>query len=109
MFTPPVIGKNQVMKNLMFANSPSMDSGNIMTETSRQSLSSQLARVIATNLICLALFILFCTAMTFGSPSLLLSYWNEHRAASVVVFMVSIVSIPGIVELAFSRWGLWQA
>ncbi len=74
-----------------------------MTETSRQFLSKQLARVIAINLICLALFIAFCTFMTFGSPSLLLSYWNGHRAASVVVIMISIVSIPGLVELTASQ------
>jgi hypothetical protein len=80
----------------------------MITETSRQPLSKQLARVIAINLICLALFITFCTVMTFGSPSLLLSYWNEHRAASVVLIMISLVSIPGLVELTASRLGLWQ-
>jgi hypothetical protein len=91
------------MKILMFA-TPSMDSGNIMTETSRQWLRHELTRVIAINLSCLSLFVAFCAVMSFGSPSLLLSYWNEHRAASIVLIMISLVSIPGLVEIALSRW-----
>lgn len=75
-----------------------------MTETSRQSLGHQLTRVIAINLSCLALFIAFCAVMTLGSPTLLLTFWNEHRATSVIVIMISIVSIPGLVEIALSRW-----
>jgi hypothetical protein len=86
-----------------------MDSGNIMNDTSRPLLGNQLVGVIAINLICVVFFIAFCAVMTFGSPSLLLTYWSEHRAASVVIIMISIVSIPGLVELALSRRGLWQA
>lgn len=97
------------MKIVMFANTPSLDSGNIMSETSRQSLGQQLTRVIAINLSCLALFIVFCAVMTLGSPSLLLAFWNEQRATSVVGIMILIVSIPGLVEIALSRWRLWQA
>jgi hypothetical protein len=92
------------MKILMFANSLSMASGNIMNEPSRQTLGHKLTRVIAINLSCLTLFIAFCAAMTLGSPSLLLTFWNEHRATSVVVIMILIVSIPGLVEIALSRW-----
>lgn len=79
-----------------------------MTESSRHSLGQQLTHVIAINLICLALFIAFCTVMTFGSPSLLLAFWNEHRVTSVVLIMISLVLIPGLVEIALSRWRLWQ-
>ena len=75
-----------------------------MTETSRQTFGRELTRVILINLSCLSLFIAFCAVMTLGSPSLLLSFWNEHRAASVLVIMISIVSIPGLVEIALSRW-----
>ncbi len=75
-----------------------------MTETSRQLLVNQLARVIVINLICLSLFHRFLRGHDLGSPSLLLTYWNEHRAASVLVIMISIVSIPGLVEIALSRW-----
>lgn len=71
-------------------------------------MSSQLARVIAFNLTCLAFFVAFCAIMAFGSPSLLATYWHEHRAASVVVIMILILSIPGLVELVHSRWRLWQ-
>ncbi len=75
-----------------------------MTETSRHPLGHQLTRVIAINLICLALFIAFCAVMTLGSPSLLLAFWNEHRATSVVLIMVSLLLIPGLVEIVLSRW-----
>jgi hypothetical protein len=94
------------MKILIFANQSGLDSENVMTETSRQFLNHQLARVIAINLMCLVLFTAFCALMTFGSPSLLLTYWNEHRAASVVVIMIAIVVIPGLIELTASRLGL---
>lgn len=63
----------------------------------------QLASVIAINLMCLVVFGAFGAVITFGSLSLLLTYWNEHRAASVVVIMIAIVSIPGVVELVVSR------
>jgi hypothetical protein len=96
------------MKNHMFDNNSWMDSGNIITETSRQFLSKQLARVIAINLMCLVVFIAFCALMTFGSLSRLFMYWNEYRAASVVVTMIAIVSIPSVIELIASRLGLWQ-
>ena len=79
-----------------------------MTETCRQLLSKQLARVIAFNLMCLVVFIAFCGLITFGSLSSLLTVWNEHRAASVVVIMIAIVSIPGAIELTVSRLGIWQ-
>ena len=79
-----------------------------MTETSRQFLSNQLARVIAINLMCLIVFIAFCALMTFGSLSLLFTYWNEHRAASVIVIMIAIVTIPGAIELIASRSEFWQ-
>jgi hypothetical protein len=79
-----------------------------MTETSRQFLSSQLARVIAINVMCLIVFIAFCALMTFGSLSLLFTYWNEHRAASVIVIMIAIVTIPGAIELIASRLEFWQ-
>jgi hypothetical protein len=71
-------------------------------------LSRQLARVIAINLICLTVFTAFCALMSFGSLSALLTFWSEHRAASVIVIMSSIVSIPSVVELAVSRLGFWQ-
>jgi hypothetical protein len=106
MFRQVTPGEYGVMKILMFTgNSP--DSGNTMIETSRQSLSKQLARVIAINLMCLVAFIAFCALMTFGSLSLLLTYWNEHRAASVFVIMIAIVSIPGVIEFTVSRLGIW--
>jgi hypothetical protein len=79
-----------------------------MTETSRQLLNKQLVRVIAFNLMCLVVFIAFCAVITFGSLSLLLSFWNEHRAASVVSIMIAVVSIPGVVELTVLRLGIWQ-
>jgi hypothetical protein len=108
MFRQRAAGKNGAMKILMFANNSCMDSGNIITETSRQFLIKQLARVIAINLVCLVVFIAFCAVMTFGSLSLLLTYWNEHRAASVIVIMIAIVAIPSVIELTVSRLGLWQ-
>jgi hypothetical protein len=83
-------------------------SGDIMTETTRQVLSKQLGRVIAINLTCLVIFVAFCALMTFGSLSQLLTYWNEHRAASVVVIMIAILSIPSVIELTVSRLGIWQ-
>lgn len=79
-----------------------------MAEPARQFLSKQLARVIAINLMCLVVFTAFCAVMTFGSLSRLFMYWNEHRAASVVVIMIAIVTIPGAIELIASRLGLWQ-
>jgi hypothetical protein len=79
-----------------------------MTETSRQLLSKQLSRVIAFNLMCLVVFIGFCAVITFGSLSLLLTFWNEHRAASVGVIMIALVSIPSVIELTVSRLGIWQ-
>jgi uncharacterized membrane protein (DUF485 family) len=75
-----------------------------MTETSRQRLSQQLARMIAMNLVCLVVFIGFCALIAFGSISLLLTFWNAHRAASVI--MIAIVSIPSV--LTASRLGFWQ-
>lgn len=93
-------GENGVMKILI--------SENIMTETSRQLLDKQLARVIAFNLVCLVVFIAFCAAITFGSLSSLPTFWNEHRAASVVVVMIAIVSIPSAIEHTASRLGIWQ-
>jgi hypothetical protein len=71
-------------------------------------VSKQLARVIAIILMCLVAFIAFCALMTFGSLSLLLTYWNERRAASVFVIMIAIVSIPGVIELTVSRLRIWQ-
>jgi hypothetical protein len=79
-----------------------------MIETSRQLLSKQMARVIAINLMCLVVFTAFCALITFGSLSLLLTYWNEHRAASVVVIMIAIVSIPSAIELTISQLEVWQ-
>ena len=96
------------MKIFTFANHAFVDSGNIMIETSRQSLSKQLARVIAINLMCLFVFIAFCALVTLGSLSVLLTFWSEHRAASVIVIMISIVAIPSVIELAISRMGFWQ-
>ena len=92
------------MKISTLANGFYLDSENIVTDTPRRSLSSELARVIAINVVCLVVFIAFCAIMTFGSPSLLLTYWNEHRVASVVAIMIAIVTIPGLVEFAVSRW-----
>ncbi len=77
-----------------------------MSEASRQSLSNQLARVIAINLLCLVFFVTFCAVMILGSATLLFAYWNEHRAVSVVTIMLAIVLIPGLLELAVSR--LWR-
>ena len=99
MFRQVRYGKNGLMKTLI--------AGNI-TETSRQVLSKQLGRVIAINLMCLVVFVAFCALMTFGSLSLLLTYWNEHRAASVIVIMIAIVTIPSVIELTASRLGFWQ-
>jgi hypothetical protein len=97
------------MKILMFANHSCLDFENSMTTTtSRAFLSKQLARVIAINLMCLVIFVAFCAVMAFGSLSVLLTYWNEHRAASMVGIMIAIVSIPGLVELTASRLGFWQ-
>lgn len=96
------------MNILTSGNNTFMGSGQILTETARQSLSKQLARVIAINLMCLLVFIAFCALMTFGSLSVLLTFWSEHRAASVIVTMISIVSIPSVIELAVSRLGFWQ-
>jgi len=113
MFSQVARGDHGVMKIFMFTNHSFVDSGNIMTETSRPFLSKQLvlskqlARVIAINLMCLVVFVALCAVMTFGSLSRLLTLWNEHRAASVVVIMIAIVSIPSLVELAASQWGLW--
>ena len=101
-------GKNVVMKKLMFANRSYVDSENITTELFRQFLTKKLARVIAINLICLVVFVAFCAVMTFGSLSRLLALWNEHRAASVIMIMIVIVSIPGLVELSASRLRIWQ-
>ena len=101
-------GKNGDMNILTSGNNTFMDSGQILPETARQSLSKQLARVIAINLMCLLVFIAFCALMTFGSLSVLLTFWSEHRAASVIVTMISIVSIPSVIELAVSRLGFWQ-
>jgi hypothetical protein len=108
MFRQVEFGDYGVMKILILDNDSCMHSENIMTEASRQLLSKQLARVIAINLMCLVVFVAFCAIMTFGSPSLLLTYWNEHRAASVVVIMIAIVSIPSAIELTVSRLGFWQ-
>jgi hypothetical protein len=108
MFRQVAPGDHGVMKILMFTHNSFVDSGNIMTEASRQFLSKRLARAIAINLMCLVVFVAFCAVMTFGSPPRLLALWNEHRAASVVVIMIAIVSIPGLVEFTASRLGLWQ-
>lgn len=96
------------MKIHMFANNSCIAPENVAGRTPREFLSSQLARVIAINMMCLVVFVAFCTVMTFDSPSLLLSDWNEHRAASVVAIMLAVVLIPGVVELAVSRWGPWR-
>jgi hypothetical protein len=104
----PGAGNNVVMKNLMFANRSYVDSESITTEPSRQYLAKKLARVIAINLICLLVFVAFCVVMTFGSLSRLLALWNEHRAASAIMIMIVIVSIPGLVEFAASRLRIWQ-
>jgi hypothetical protein len=108
MFRRVAASEYGVMKIRMCISNSSVDSGNIVTETSRQILSKQLVRVIAINLMCLVVFIAFCALMTFGSLSLLLTYWNEHRAASVFIIMISTVSIPGVIEFAVSRLGIWQ-
>jgi hypothetical protein len=79
---------------------------NIMTETSRHALSKQLTRVMAINLMCLATFIAFRALMTLGSRSVLLIYWNEHGAASVI--MIAIVFVLSAIELTVSRLGSWQ-
>jgi hypothetical protein len=108
MFRHAAPGDNGVMKISMFTNNSFVDSGNIMTETSRELLSKQLARVLAINLMCLVVFVAFCAVVSFGSLSRLLTIWDEHRAASVIVIMIAIVSIPGSIELTISRLGLWQ-
>jgi hypothetical protein len=38
----------------------------------------------------------------------LLTYWNQHRAVSVVLIMTFIVSIPCLVGLVLSRREVWQ-
>jgi hypothetical protein len=96
------------MKTLMSAYSPDIHSEDFVTENPRQLLRHQLARVIAINLVGLALFIVFCAIMTVGSPSVLLTYWNQHRAVSVVLIMTFIVSIPCLVGLVLSRREVWQ-
>jgi len=103
----PGAGKNIVMKKLMIANRSYVDE-NITTELFRQFLTKKLARVIAINLVCLVVFVAFCAVMTFGSLSRFLALWNEHRAASVIMIMIVIVSIPGLVELSASRLRIWQ-
>jgi hypothetical protein len=108
MFRQAAPGDNGVMKILMLTNNSFVDSGNIMTETSRQLLNKQLVRVIAINLMCLVVFVAFCAVVTFGSPSRLLTIWDEHRAASVIVIMIAILSIPSVIELTISRLGFWQ-
>jgi hypothetical protein len=108
MFRQRAAGKNGVMKTLTFAKHSCKDSAMIMTETSRQRLSQQLARMIAMNLMCLVVFIAFCALITFGSLSLLLTFWSEHRAASVIVAMAAIVAIPSVIELTASRLRIWQ-
>jgi hypothetical protein len=60
------------------------------------------------NLMCLVVFIAFCALITFGSLSLLLTFWSEHRAASVIVIMIATVSIPSVIEFTASRLGFWQ-
>src|SRR5450432_4049956 len=108
MFRQAAPGDNVVMKILMVTNNAFVDSGNIMTDTSRQLLSKQLVRVIAINLMCLVVFVAFCAVVTFGSLSRLLTIWDEHRAASAIVIMIAILSIPSVIELAISRLGFWQ-
>ena|SRR5580704_2301473 len=108
MFRQVRSGKNGLMKTLMFTDHSCQDCENNMFERSRQLLRKQLARVIAINLMCLVIFVAFCGLMSLGSVSLLLTYWHEHRAASVVMIMIAIVSIPGLVEFTTSRLGLWQ-
>jgi hypothetical protein len=108
MVRQAAFGKSGVMKNLLFATSFWVESGNPMTETSRQCLNNQLARVIAINLVCLVIFIAFCALMTFGSPTRLLAFWSEHRVESVIAIMFAIVSIPGLVEVTLSRWEFWR-
>jgi hypothetical protein len=83
-------------------------SPNTMPEVSRQVLSKQLRRVIAINLMCLVVFIALCALVTLGSLSVLFTFWNEHRAASVIVIMIAIVSIPSAIEVSISRLGFWQ-
>jgi uncharacterized membrane protein (DUF485 family) len=108
MFRQRAAGNNGLMKTLTSAKHSSKDSVMIVTEASRQRLSQQLARMIAMNLICLVVFIAFCALITFGSLSLLLTYWSEHRAASMIVAMVAILAIPSVIELTASRLGYWQ-
>jgi hypothetical protein len=79
-----------------------------MTETIRQSLSKQLTRVIAINLMCLAAFIAFCALMMFGSLPVLLTYWKEHSAASVIGLMFAIVSSLSAIKLTGSRMAIWR-
>jgi hypothetical protein len=108
MFRPRAVGENDPMKNLGLASNSGADSGSTMNEARCQFLNRQLARVIAMNLMCLVVFIAFCAVMTFGSLTLLLSYWNEHRAASVIIIMIAIVAIPSLIEFAVSRTRFWQ-
>jgi hypothetical protein len=93
------------MKILTVSGNPST-AGNFMTETSQQ--IKDLAGVITVNLVCLVVFIAFCAVMTFGSTSLMVTYWNEHRAASLLAAMAAILVIPGLVEIAVARWGFWR-
>ncbi len=70
----------------------------------RKLLKSQLARVIAINIVCLALFIAFCVGMAFGSPTTMIADWNEHRATTVVVLIAAIFGIPSLVETIVSHY-----
>src|ERR1700675_2335930 len=109
MFSKVAPGCDRVMRILPFSNRSFVDSRNIRTETSRQVLGKQLARVIVINLTCLVFFVALCAIITFGSLFRSLTLWDEHRAASVVVIMIAIVSIPSLVEFTASRLELWQA
>jgi hypothetical protein len=108
MFRQAESRKNSRMKAPTLITNSSADSGNLMTETSERFLSQQLTRALTVNLVCLVVLVAFCTAMTLGSPSLMITYWNDHRAASTVAIMAAILVIPGLLELAISRWGLWR-
>jgi hypothetical protein len=99
----------QVVKELVDPNERAIRHWkDMMTETSRQSLSRQLTRVIAINLTCLVVFIAFCALLTLDLFSASVTYWNEHSAASVIAIMIAIVSILGAIELAVSRLGFRQ-
>jgi hypothetical protein len=99
----PTRAKNRTNDDAAGSKNAGVNLENDMTETSRKLLKNQLAHVIAFNLLCLGLFVALCVAMTFGSLDMLLTYWNEHRAASMVVSMAAILSIPSIVEATVSR------